>query len=424
MQNEDGFVEDESLDQDGFVADEEISAAKPISKLESALAGTEQGLTLSTADEGGAMLGAFLQGPSEVASGMAQLKADLDTQEAMKQKGINYDPFIQTEPTPIGQKDQGPKSIEALYNEYLQFNREKYKNAEQANPNSYLTGQFAGGALTPMGLVGNTGKGTMTIGRGAARSALSQGATKEAARAAAQSAVRNNIIKQSAKTGSVIGGINSAGMSEAPIMSGEFAGDVGTGVVGGGVLGAALPLGIQKISDGVNKHGPGIVDGTMSAVESVFGPLRSAREIGKNVGQVISKKGADRFHDEIAQAAGKTAKTFKADVNRMASIKKAIEDEASNRGITLDENDINSIISKIEDFQLESNLPKASSDLKKLQDLVFNLKNGKAVRKTVRNEQPSQIEKFRLYRPAGIACKSSHHLTEYHLWQWLRHGFV
>ncbi len=383
MQNEDGFVEEESLDQDGFVADEVESAAAPISQLASGLAGAEQGLLLSFPDEAGAAYGAL----KEYLPGTGESPRDaVDTARTFLKNPAAQAEFDKITPKP---------SLSELYNEYLEFNRQKYKTAEEANPNSYLAGQFTGGALTPMGPLGASSKGAVAAGKGAARVAMAGGASKEAALLAAKSALRTNALKQGAKTGAMIGGINSAGMSEAPIMSGEFAQDIGTGVAGGSVLGATLPAAIHKVSDVSNKVGPEISSATRALAEKIFGPIGDSYQMGKDVGQVVSKQGEARGRAHLAEGAENIAGSFKSDINRLATIKKAIQEEAEARGITLDEDAVNKILSQIENHQLKSQLPNAASDLQKLQTLVSDYKNGKPVKKLVREEMPSQIEKFR-----------------------------
>lgn len=122
------------------------------------------------------------------------------------------------------QEETGPKSYEEFIAQGREFNRE----AQQANPGAYLTGEIGTGLAAGAGPARLAVKGTQTL---------------------------RQAIPRLAGVGAAEGGVAGAGFSEADTLP-EFAGDVAAGTATGAILGAALPAAGKGISTAVQRFGP------------------------------------------------------------------------------------------------------------------------------------------------------------------------
>lgn len=204
-----------------------ISEAKDISQGESAVRGLEQGATFGFADELGGAMGAAMEGvankPMEGESKVNQLKR--------------------------------------VYDEYREFNRKRYSDAEEANPKSFMAADMAGGLLLP---------------GGAAKAGAKLGAKQ--------------IAKQAVKAGAATGALESAGRTEEELLSAQGATDVALGTAGGAALGKLL----GKIGSGRSKE----------ALESTKGVLEKDANVAafKSIGAR-----AKDFKDELGLKTNKRA---------------------------------------------------------------------------------------------------------------------
>ena len=147
--------------------------------LPSALKGAEQGTTFGFADELGGAIGAGLEGLSP-------------TSQLPEESKLDY--------------------IQRMYAEYRDAARNRYKQAEEANPVAYMAGDIAGGFLLP----------------GAAAKGLTSGA---------QSLGAKSLAKIGAGVGAATGALEGAGRTEADLFSEEGTIDAATGAALGGTIG-------------------------------------------------------------------------------------------------------------------------------------------------------------------------------------------
>lgn len=206
LQEDDLFAAPSEMELQALDAEDiDRSPALPepdVSSTESALRGAAQGLTFDFADEIAGALGAAKQ----TAFGDAKLSDLLDTYE--KERDVS---------------------------------RENFKQAEEANPKTYLAGEIGGGILP-------------AIATGGAGAVASVGKTglKQAA-------------KQAAKAGAKMGAASAAGRTEEIEDVGQVARDIGTGAVAGGAFGAVTP-GISKGAEKAAKSFKGMAKRTFDSL--------------------------------------------------------------------------------------------------------------------------------------------------------------
>lgn len=322
---------DDELAGMGAVTPEQHSEyikAPEISAPTSALRGAEQGLTLGFADELGAGLGAGLEktlGP-----------------------------------------DQG-QNLSDLYQEYLKFNRDRYKQAEEANPISSTVGAIAGGALLPLGAVGKLGGVPAKLPKLA------------------------KTMLEGARVGAVAGGIAGVGGSEAPLLSKDTAEAGMSGAEHGMELGAGIPA-VMPVAKGA-------AEGTYQLGENigsrVFGPVKQAFKFGLAGDKTVGEAGAAKAGEEISGFAKSVAPGLQNELNRLGALKTKILKQADERGVRIDESLINQKIDDALNTEPKSKLPAVRRELEDLQELLRSYKEGKLVRKEVQTEMPSGKEKVR-----------------------------
>ena len=191
--------EDNFFDAADVVEDqpqEEVEAKAPdVGKAEAALRGAEQGLTFGFADELGGAIGAGIEAVAE---------------EPMEQ-------------------ESKMEQLKRLYDEYREFNRARYEQAEEAQPGAFMAGDVAGSVIMPI-----PGAGVR--------------AGAKAARLGGKAAAKQ-LIKQGAKAGAATGALEAAGRTEEELISEEGLQDVAVGAGAGGGLGYVLgKLGV-KVDD-------------------------------------------------------------------------------------------------------------------------------------------------------------------------------
>ena len=195
----------------------EMSKAPKIGMGESALRGSEQGLTMGFADELGGAIGAGIEGAME-------------------------------------SPDQGESKLnqlQRLYNEYRDFNRERYKEAEEANPGAFMAGDMAGSMLMPGGVAKGGAKALSKVG-----------------------------LKTAAKKAAATGALESAGRTEEDLTSAEGIRDVavgtGTGLVGGKILGKiGSKFGKEALEEGAEKAAK---ESNIAAMKSIGAKAKDFRD--------------------------------------------------------------------------------------------------------------------------------------------------
>jgi len=292
-------------------------------EFDSALKGAEQGLTLGFPDEISGALGAGL----ETFAGSEQ-------------------------------------PLEALYREYRDAARQRYKRAEEAHPNLYKTGEVVGGLLVPVGAAG---------------------ALKNASLA--------QKIKAGTKIGVGLGGAAAAGYSENPLVSSEFAKDVGAGAGTGAVVGGGVPL-VAPVIKGVTSE---TVGGLKWLGNKILGPVDEAAKMGYAGTKATSEQGIKSIMSDVGQFASEVAPNLQKDINDVAILKNQLIADAQKAGIKADENKINQFIKTRLGDDIESNLPEVKRELEQYRELLRTAHDGPLVEKSNRifyGDAKSQIGKF------------------------------
>lgn len=318
-----------------------VSEPEKFDVLESLGLGAVEGTTLSFADEIGGAMGAAMEHPTQ----------DL--------KSYLQGPMMETGPN---QTYQGPKGLPELYEEYVSFNRDRFKQAHSDHPWASTVGNVAGGFALPIG-----------------------SASKLA------NATRGQIMKEGFKTGSKLGTAIGAGASEAPINSSEFAVDTGIGLGLGGSLGYLAPPAIEGLVKGAAKT----VDVSKNLAHRLVGPVGEAFNMGRAGQNIVTTSGLREAKKEIGQFAGSVAPEMQSELNRLAKLYDKILKQAHERGVKIDEDGITARIQSAMDQEPASAIPKVRAELEDLQELLRTYKEGRLVRKQVRTEVPSQKEAFR-----------------------------
>lgn len=368
MDNEFGFVaDDEKQDSNEFgfhLSPEDATAvANYISKpqqnteMQSALRGAEQGLLFDHADELGGLMGSAMELPGKVSDA-------------------------------VSQGSLAPLSDENLlntYREYRDFNRGRYKTAQEENPKSYLGGQFGGGALGAMA-------GGMALkGAGAAAGTV---AGAEAAANADKAAQVANVAKklslgekvgQGMKVGAGAGAVQASGTSEAPIMSGEFAHDVAVGTGVGTLAGGALPVGMATAGKAMDIAG-------VVASPVVKGFKQGMRNIN-----LLGDEAEKSIQANIAKYGRGLGKEIEDSLNQLGKQKNELIKEAQANGIQVDPAKVDAFIESRLSKDVKSNLPEVQREMEQFREMLRTAKQGPMVEKDTRmfyGDGKTQLGKF------------------------------
>lgn len=326
--------EDSALAELGAVSSEEPAPqSNPISKLESFLAGGEQGASLSFSDEAASGIAAGL----DKALGASKINQPAE--------GVIKNPKAKE----IFEKEFGSDdSLKALYNEYLTANRNRLKDAEKANPKTYLGGGIAGGLAIPIGA----------------------GAT------ALKGASMGQKMAMGAKAGMGLGALNAAGTSEAPVMSPEFAQEVVTGGAAGTLMGGAAP----PVLAGMGKAALGTLSAARRLGEKVVGPVGDIFDLSREVGSITTPAGQKIVQKQVGDFASSAAPKMQGDIEKLAGLKYDIIDNAAKRGFKHNVDDIDAVLNKVKSHRLKTHIEEAPAELEKLQKLVKSFKEGSSIR--------------------------------------------
>lgn len=327
-------------DNFGFIPDEddnqfgfqaEQSPQPEVGMGEALLKGAEQGLTFGFADELGGAMGAGLEGITE----------------AVKTGSL---------------KPVSDQNLIKLYEEYKQAARQRYKQAEEARPQATLVGQLAGGILVPGGAI----KGAKTL-------------------TTAQK------MKAGAALGSGLGAIGGAGVSEAPVTSPEFAKDVATGTATGlgvgGLAPAALPV--------ARKVGKELLGGAKWTAGKILGPIDEAARMGWQGIKATTDEGIKAVKKQIGEFAGKVAPEIQNDLRDLAIQKNRLIKEAEKAGVRINISEIDDIIERRLAEDPQTDLKQVLREMEEFKEIIRSSKEGRLVRKEIREEIPTSTEKFR-----------------------------
>lgn len=294
--------------------EQEIETPSDIGMGESALRGSEQGLTLNFADEIGSAIGAGLEGVSQAWT-QGSL-APLSDQNLMRE-----------------------------YEDYLNWNRERYKQAEAANPKTFLAGEIAGSTLLPAG----------TLGKGATMA---------------------DKIRHGALVGGALSGTAAAGASEADIGSQDFNRDVLFGTAGGVIGGAVAP----PLISGTKAVADEVAGGARWLGGKILGPTTEAFDLGLKGIKAGSEAGQEAVTKNVSDFAAKPASFVKENLEEYAKLKNDLISEAQAMGIQLDAKKIDNMINARVGQVSKSNLPEVQAELGKLQELLLTAQKGALVK--------------------------------------------
>ncbi len=274
---------------------------------EAALRGAEQGLLFNFADELGSGIGAGTEAAYNAVTG-----------------------------NPEAQK------LSDLYNEYLKFNRERYKAAEESHPLSYTAGAIGGGALIPTSVLGKVG----TLGKAAPFS--------------------EKVIKGAA-IGGIGGGLSGAGSSEAPIMSGEFAQDVYQGAKYGTALGAGLPMAAEA--------------GRFAAkgAKAIASPVLKGAQQGLRGVNLLGDEAEKQIQSNIASYGKELTGTIEGKLNELGRLKKEIVEQAEVSGVRINVKDIDDMIANRLGNDPATNLPEVKREMEQFKELLRTAQQGPEV---------------------------------------------
>lgn len=337
MDDQFGFVPDDAnapSDNFGFeLAPEEqekvtayLKSQQP-SEAESTLRGAEQGLAFGFADELGGAMGAGLEGFTNAA----------------KQGRLPYD-----------------SELENLYAEYRDANRKRYKSAEEAHPNYFTAGAIGGGALVPAGAFGKMGQ-------------------------LASKATLGEKVAKGIGMGVTAGGLQGAGSSEAPVMSGEFARDVYQGGKTGGLVGGGLPI-TGAAAKGVYDIG-----------KSIASPITKGFKQGIRGINLLGDDAERAIQTEIADYGKGLSSEIQDTLNTLGKQKTDLIREAQESGMQVDPTKIDEFINSRLGGDVKSNLPEVQRELEQFREMLRTAKQGPMVERDTRQfygDGKTQIGKF------------------------------
>ena len=206
----------------------------------------------------------------------------------------------------LGFADEATARLESIakgipYEQALQETREKYRQAQEANPVTYTGSEVAGGFAIPFGGIAKAG-GTILSKLPIATKTI-------------QSAKNLSPLSKTIASGGVLGGTTSLGLSEGKT-SGEILSDVGIGTaLGLGISGVASKLIPKKLQQSISKE----ADKTIS------------NQATQSTGQKLTEEAVEQStkqanKDAIQQTAKKTEIPLKDLEESLKNAKSAVED--------------------------------------------------------------------------------------------------
>lgn len=262
------------------------------------------------------------------------------------------------------------KSLEALYNEYLEYNNKRRDQAAKERPEAYYPAALAGGLALPIPAPLKLAKN---------ENALVQ-LLKE--------------MKQGATTGAQVGAVT--GLSHSPDLTSpkQDVENMGIGMGIGATVGIAAPPVIGGIKT--------LAKGTKELGSKIIGDVGGAFTEGKNAGyEGLPNLATSEGRDQSVQMRGEFANQFGTNLvdqlNGLGTLKNKIIKEASDRGLKIDPKQIDEFISKHLANDPQTNLPKVMSEMAEFHEILKTAQEGPEVEKVTRKffgEGNTQKEKF------------------------------
>lgn len=308
---------------------------------EAILGGAQQGLTLSHTPQISGVMGAALE------------------------KGADL----------VGQGTGDNKSLVDLYHEYKQAARKRLDEAEKTHPNAFTAGTLGGGTLGALG--GGMALKAAGLGAGAAAGA------GEAAEAAPTMAAR---LRQGAAIGAGAGAVSAEGNSDAPYLSGQMAADVLQGAEGGAIAGAALTPAVAAVAGAGRAVGAGVGKLARSTFPDVAENFRQGfgKEGPGSERWLIGPEGATQTAEQSRTMSAEFPQVIDDLASQQAQLKHSVINEAAEKGVRVDPKKIDAFVERFTGNEPNSIESDANAQLKKLQDLIKNAKNGREVTRVTR----------------------------------------
>ena len=274
------------------ITPKKVSKIEEPTKTQSAIAGWTQGVTLNHADE----LGGAVQSLADKAYSALGLGAVSDVDAELAKQGFKL-----------------PNEGKSVYEQARDESRIELKRLEEANPKSFLGGNFVGGVMATAGVPG-------------------AGSLKSIPQA----------LKLAGATG-LAGGVDAAGRSDADTLEG-----VTKDAVIGATTGAGLGIGIPVVGKGLGVLGGAAGElakkTTKAIAPETYERLAYASNLGKQGIDVFGKESKDILTDKIKQYGSQFKDKFLKDQKTASKRYGEILSDP-----TTDLTNINQVISNVED---------------------------------------------------------------------------
>jgi hypothetical protein len=402
-QSEDDLLKSVGVDPSAQSEDELLAAhgvtdepAQPdIGMGESFIRGGENGLSFGMAPRVAAMLEAERDAPAEIRKGVDQQINDFKHPDQYIEKS-----FEDSKRNIENDRKNKPKSVDDLYNEYLQLQNKKYEDAQKANPWTSFAGNLAGGLMLPIpgnvGIAGKAGLKSAEYGTALAEAT----ALGKAAPLAAKYAPMSAKMADSAITGGLMGGTYGLSQSDDLTDPGKDAKAIGHGLAMGTAIGAAVPPAGALLK--------GAAQGTMELGRKVVGPVGKLFMRGVDRGmEGLPNLGTEAGKGQEVQMKGEFAGNFANDlVQRVKDLARNVNNkynEVSVEGRQIPQELIDDWVEKQMRANPNINEKDVLSQLSHMREIINTAKDGHEVEQITRRffgEGSTDLGKFTLQSEA------------------------
>lgn len=250
--------------------------------------------------------------------------------------------------------------MRSLYEEYRNAARKRYQVAGEEHPAAFTAGAVGGSFLVPSGIFGQMGNIPRTASFG------------------------EKVLK-GAGMGVTAGTLAGIGASEAPIGE-QTLEDAATGGKWGLALGAGIPT-MASAATATYKGG--------KALASPF--VKGFRHGMKGV-DLIGEEAEKGVQSTIASRAEQLGGRFVNELNDLGKQKTSLLNEASEAGVKIDANDIETFVNSRLGEDVETNLPEVRREIEQFRELIRTAKEGpeiERVRRVFYGDKPTKLEDFR-----------------------------
>ncbi len=348
----------------------------PMTDFGAGMIGAEDGATLGFAPRMGAALGAGLENTSDTIREIGHLGDSPESYLETEAQNHPFDPNI---------KPLGPSSLENLYNEYLQANNARHKQARDEHPISNFVGNLTGGLALPIG-------SATKLGKAANIKRFLPGGEVVADTVAAPLLDR---MADSAITGTGIGAVY--GLSQSPDLTNvsQELNNIGSGAALGGVIGAAAPPVIGGVKAVASATGEGLAKIFGHAGKAWTAGLERGKLNKPNLATEAGREAETELRGEFANNVGNDL-TNK--VKELSTLYHQILEDAAARGIKVPQEKIQAFVDKQLAENPQTNLDNVMTEMAKYHEIINTAKDGAEVeRYTTRffGDGPTQIGKFK-----------------------------